>query len=96
MLKRFMRQHEDGEIVINERRSITREKQREMDKLRAEIKQALEDKRATEIMFQFAVGHDEVEWAILRQMAAEQRYRMLLNKAREMDVEWSKLRGFVL
>jgi len=94
MLKRYMKRSEAENV--DEPRSNSREKQREMDKLRSEIKQALEDKRVTEIMFEFAVGHDEVEWAILRQMAAEQRYRMLLNKARAMDVEWSKLRGFVL
>lgn len=68
----------------------------EMDKLRQEIKQALSDKRATEQMFQYAKGNDEVEWAILRQMAAEQRYRMLLNKARAMDVDWSKIRGEII
>jgi len=68
-------------------------KKYEMDKLRLEIKQALSDKRATEQMFQYAKGNDEVEWAILRQLAAEQRYRMLLNKARSMDVDWSRIRG---
>lgn len=71
-------------------------KRREMDKLRLEIAQALADRQATEQMFQYATGHDEVEWAILRQMAAEQRYRMLLNKARAMDVDWSKIRGAVI
>lgn len=71
-------------------------KKREMDKLRLEITQALADRQATEQMFQYAKGHDEVEWAILRQMAAEQRYRMLLNKARAMDVDWSKIRGAVI
>lgn len=71
-------------------------KRKEMDKLLQEIRQALADKRVTDQMFQFAKGNDEVEWAILKQLAAEQRYRMLLNKAREMDVDWSEIRGIVI
>lgn len=95
MLERFWNKRE-GVDNAEEHQVNPRDKKREMDKLRLEIKQALEDKRATEMMFQHAVGQDEVEWAILRQMAAEQRYRMLLNKARAMDVDWSRVRGCVL
>lgn len=75
---------------------ISKEQQLVADKLRAEIKEALLEWRSAELHFQYAVGHDEVELAIYSLMAAEQKYRMLLNKARGMNVNWSHVRGYVL
>lgn len=96
MLRDIMGRWHRDQGVKAEDRSYSILQRREMDKLRQEIKQALADKRATEQMFHYAKGNDEVEWAILKQLAAEQRYRMLLNKARAMDVDWTKIRGFVI
>ena len=68
----------------------------EVDKLRIEIKDSLLQWRSAELHFQYACGHDEVELAIYSLMMAEQKYRMLLNKAREMDIDWSKVKGYVI
>lgn len=68
----------------------------EMDKLRNEIKEALLQWRTAELQFQYACGHDEVELAIYSLMTAEQKYRMLLNKARNIDIDWSTVKGYVI
>ena len=65
----------------------------EVDKLRIEIRESLLQWRSAELHFQYACGHDEVELAIYSLMAAEQKYRMLLNKARNIDINWSQVKG---
>lgn len=68
----------------------------EVDKLRIEIKDSLLQWRSAELNFQYACGHDEVELAIYSLMMAEQKYRMLLNKARDIDIDWSKVKGYLI
>jgi|GEM_PF-1635569 len=80
----------------NGNESLNKEMKIEVDKLRVEIKESLSQWRSAERHFQYACGHDEVELAIYSLMAAEQKYRMLLNKARKIDIDWSKVRGYVI
>lgn len=80
----------------NEKDPMSKEKLIEVDKLRVEIKDSLLQWRSAERHFQYACGHDEVELAIYSLMAAEQKYRMLLNKARKVDIDWSQVKGYVI
>ncbi|MCR8658921.1 hypothetical protein [Paenibacillus endoradicis] len=80
----------------NEVEPMNKEMVIEVDKLRVEIKDSLSQWRSAERHFQYACGHDEVELAIYSLMAAEQKYRMLLNKARKIDIDWSKVKGYVI
>ncbi|HIW34428.1 MAG TPA: hypothetical protein IAA29_16755 [Candidatus Paenibacillus intestinavium] len=75
---------------------MSKEKFIEVDKLRIEIKDSLLQWRSAELHFQYACGHDEVELAIYSLMMAEQKYRMLLNKARDIDIDWSKVKGYLI
>lgn len=76
--------------------TISKEMQKSVDELRIEIKEALQAWRTAELKFQYASGHDEVELAIYQLMAAEQNYRLLLNKAKRMEVNWSVVKGEVV
>lgn len=76
--------------------SLTKEEHLKVYELSVEIREALLSWKTAEQKFEYACGHDEVELAIYQVMAAEQKYRLLLNKARKLDVDWSDVKGYVV
>lgn len=76
--------------------SLSEEERLKVYELSVEIREALMHWKTAEQKFEYACGHDEVELAIYQVMAAEQKYRLLLNKARKLDVDWSNVKGYVV
>ena len=64
-----------------------------MNELQKELSEALEQWKWTRHAYDYALGSEQVDFCIYQMMAAEQKYRMILVKARELQVEWSKVKG---
>jgi flagellar motility protein MotE (MotC chaperone) len=64
-----------------------------MEQLRTEIKEALKDWENANRFFDYAVGEDQVDYAIYAIISAEKRYAMLLRTAKEMKCSWPAWRG---
>lgn len=64
-----------------------------MKEIQNDLTEALEHWKWTKHAYQHAVGFEQVEYCIYQMMAAEQKYRMILLKARNMNVDWSKVKG---
>lgn len=58
--------------------------------LKTEIAEALKEWRQAEMYFQYALGQDQVDYAIHAMITAEKRYEMLIHKAKEIKGEWPK------
>ena len=67
-----------------------------MQEIQAELSEALKEWKWTIRAYEYALGDDQVEYCIYQMMAAEQKYRMILHKARQLDVNWSKVRGYMI
>jgi len=65
----------------------------EMDELRREVRQALVELKTTQNFFDLACGGEEVEYAIYAVLAAERKYGMLINKAKDKQLNWSYYTG---
>jgi len=65
----------------------------QMKEIQKDLKEALEHWKWTKHAYNHAIGFEQVEYCIYQMMAAEQKYRMILLKARSLEVDWSKLKG---
>lgn len=57
-------------------------------KLRDEIKEALREWESARRYFEYALGHEQVDYAIHAIITAEKRYAMLLMKAKKISGPW--------
>lgn len=64
-----------------------------MEQLRIEIKEALRDWENANRFFDYAIGKDQVDYAIYAIISAEKRYEMLLRTAKDMKGSWPAWRG---
>ncbi|MCQ6563936.1 YaaL family protein [Paenibacillus mendelii] len=60
----------------------------ELLQLYAEIKAAKQEWDNAVRYFEYALGKDQIDYAIFAIEAAEKRYEMLLRKAKAMNVKW--------
>ncbi|WP_274648522.1 DUF2508 family protein [Paenibacillus humicola] len=64
------------------------EENEEMMRLYEEIGQAKRDWENARRHFEYAMGKDQVDYAVFAIEAAEKRYEMLLRKAKTLQVRW--------
>lgn len=83
----------DLPVKVNEKTKENEYQQKTMIEIREELSQALEHWKYTQKAYEHALGFEQVEYCIYQMMAAEQKYRMILLKARSLQVEWSKVKG---
>lgn len=60
----------------------------EKERLMDEIQEALQQWESAERFFNYAMGHEQVDYAIHAIITAEKRYGMLLGKAKRMNGQW--------
>ncbi|PWW05297.1 uncharacterized protein DUF2508 [Paenibacillus cellulosilyticus] len=78
--------HNQPEVMDKQKRS---EVTQDMWDLKIDIEEARKSWLSATRFFQYAVEQDEVDYAVYHLMAAEQRYAMLVRRAKSMkDVEW--------
>lgn len=65
----------------------------EMQALKEEINSAKQDWDNALRHFEYALGKDQIDYAIFSIEAAEKRYEMLLRKAKALNVQWPKWQG---
>ncbi|SEO85141.1 DUF2508 family protein [Paenibacillus sp. OV219] len=65
----------------------------EQIELFAEIKTAKQEWDNAQRYFEYALGKDQIDYAVFAMAAAEKRYEMLIRKAKRMPVKWSNLKG---
>jgi hypothetical protein len=63
--------------------------------LKQEIKETLTEWENANRFFHYAVGKEQVDYAIYNIITAEKRYDMLLGKAKQMQGPWPKWEGIV-
>ncbi|MFB9330667.1 DUF2508 family protein [Paenibacillus aurantiacus] len=66
---------------------------REMLALKEEIGVAKQDWDNALRHFEYALGKDQIDYAIFAIEAAEKRYEMLLRKAKALNAQWPKWHG---
>lgn len=69
---------------------VKKESQAELHQLFAEIQAAKQEWDNAVRYFEYAMGKDQIDYAIFAIEAAEKRYEMLLRKAKSMQVAWPK------
>ncbi|WP_162848518.1 DUF2508 family protein [Paenibacillus nanensis] len=62
-------------------------------KLKEEIADALKEWESAKRYFNYALGHEQVDYAIHAIITAEKRYTMLLSKAKKMKGSWPQWEG---
>ncbi|UVI30559.1 YaaL family protein [Paenibacillus spongiae] len=67
---------------------LNKESKAELHQLFAEIQAAKQDWDNAVRYFEYALGKDQIDYAIFAIEAAEKRYEMLLRKAKSMQVTW--------
>ncbi|WP_219834910.1 YaaL family protein [Paenibacillus sp. R14(2021)] len=70
-----------------------RSEQQEQLELLAEIKTAKQEWENAQRFFEYAMGDDQIDYAIFAMAAAEKRYEMLIRKAKRMPLKWTLLKG---
>ncbi|MBH5319864.1 DUF2508 family protein [Paenibacillus sp. GSMTC-2017] len=60
-----------------------------------DINEALREWESAKRFFDYATGHEQVDYAIHAIITAEKRYAMLLGKAKRMQGQWPKWIGGV-
>lgn len=83
----------DLPVDVNQKNNDNEYIQKTMIEIKEELTKALEHWKWTQKAFEQALGFEQVEYCIYQMMAAEQKYRMILLKARALQVEWSKVKG---
>lgn len=66
-----------------------------MEKLRQEITAAVQEWENANRYFQYALGADQVDYAIYLIISAEKRYEMLIRKAKQVNNNWPSWRGVI-
>ncbi|CAM4394537.1 YaaL family protein [Paenibacillus alkaliterrae] len=64
------------------------EKEERMDRLRKEIIEAHQEWENANRYFNYAIGKDQVDYAIYTIISAEKRYEMLLRAAKQIKGNW--------
>jgi PHP family Zn ribbon phosphoesterase len=62
-------------------------------KLKEEIREALKDWESAKRYFNYALGPEQVDYAIHAIITAEKRYTMLLSRAKKMKGPWPQWEG---
>lgn len=64
-----------------------------MTSLRMEIAEAHQQWENANRFFHYALGNDQIDFAVHAIITAEKRYEMLLRSAKQMNVKWPSWRG---
>lgn len=64
-----------------------------MEQLRVEIGETLREWEGATRYFDYALGQDQVDYAIHAIMTAEKKYEMLLRKAKQIKGPWPEWKG---
>ncbi|MEK3884131.1 DUF2508 domain-containing protein [Paenibacillus sp. PL2-23] len=78
---------------MDKRQSFEREELERKQALKLEVKEALEEWESARRYFNYARGHEQVDYAIHAIITAEKRYAMLLSKAKKMIGPWPQWEG---
>ncbi|WP_308637287.1 YaaL family protein [Paenibacillus silvisoli] len=80
------------QAAVLKQRSTEQEEQLE---LYSEIHLAKQEWDNAYRYFDYALGKDQIDYAIFAIGAAEKRYEMLIRKAKRLPVEWASVKGGV-
>lgn len=84
----------DEELLFNKNGDdLNQTDEMSMKEIQKDLAEALEHWKWTQHAYNHALGSDQVDFYIYQMMAAEQKYRMILLKARRLQVDWSKVKG---
>ncbi|MCR2807790.1 YaaL family protein [Paenibacillus soyae] len=78
---------------MDKRQSFDLEELERKRKLKEEISEALKEWESAKRYFEYARGHEQVDYAIHAIITAEKRYTMLLCKAKKMTGPWPQWEG---
>ena len=69
---------------------ISNKSDNERKDLQADIDKALKEWETANRMFNFALGQEEIDYAIYSLIACEKKYSMLLKKAKVLNMEYNQ------
>ena len=80
-------------LRMDRRQAIDHEELERKRRLKEEIGEALREWENAKRYFEYARGHEQVDYAIHSIITAEKRYTMLLSKAKKMTGPWPQWEG---
>jgi len=79
--------------MANQKLKTDVEQEERMERMRLEILEAHRDWENANRYFNYAVGKDQVDYAIFAIISAEKRYEMLLRAAKKIKGSWPAWKG---
>lgn len=93
VLEPIRRRGQGGCDLDQQRQEQDKEELEMKQKLKEEIQETLKEWESAKRYFNYAIGHEQVDYAIHAIITAEKRYTMLLSKAKRMRGPWPQWEG---